>query len=93
MQYEWDDTKAQANLAKHGVAFDAVAAFDWKTALIQEDRRRDYGEPRYIAIGYIGDRLYILVYTPRGASTRLIGLRKANPREIRRYAKAHARLH
>lgn len=83
--YDWDDAKAAANLAKHGVAFDAVLDFDWDTALILEDDRQDYGEARYIAFGLIGDRLHVLVYTPRGQTTRIISLRRANDREESAY--------
>jgi hypothetical protein len=42
-------------------------------------------------IGYalMGDRLYCVVYTDRGSQRRNISLRKANNREIRRYAGNH----
>lgn len=82
MDYEWDSQKAAANLAKHGVAFDAVAGFDWPGAFIFEDLRRAYGEQRFVALGMIGDRVHVCIYTPRGATLRIIGLRKANSREI-----------
>ncbi len=45
-------------------------------------------EARYTALGYIGDRLYYVVYTMRGDKCRIISLRKANPREERQYAQA-----
>ena len=50
----WDDDKRAANLAKHGVDFAAVEGFGWETALTAVDDRRDYGEDRFITIGYIG---------------------------------------
>lgn len=81
----WDENKAAANLAKHGVAFDAVADFDWQTAEITVDRRRAYGEVRNLATGYIGERLYVLVYVERSDDIRVISLRKANAREVTRY--------
>ena len=38
--YEWDEGKRQANLAKHGVDFADMDAFEWDTAVIDvEDRR------------------------------------------------------
>jgi uncharacterized protein len=86
----WDDNKRAANLAKHGVDFAAVEGFDWETALTAVDDRRDYGEDRFITIGYIGPRLHVMVWTPRGDDTRIIGLRKANDREERRYHAAQA---
>ncbi|MGF6860269.1 uncharacterized DUF497 family protein [Rhodobacteraceae bacterium MBR-64] len=54
--YEWDTEKAQQNLAKHGVPFDAIAGFDWMTAIEAEDTRFDYGEKRMQALGKIGER-------------------------------------
>lgn len=87
MIYEWDEGKREANLRDRGVDFAAAARFDWDTAVIEADARQDYGEPRFIARGLIDGRLYVLVYTRRGATTRVISLRKANAREVKRYAK------
>ena len=80
-EYEWDDDKARSNLEKHGVAFDAVRAFDWANAIETEDTRYDYGETRFQALGKIGDRYHVLVYLQRKDSIRVISLRKANKRE------------
>jgi uncharacterized DUF497 family protein len=81
-RYDWDDDKAQANLAKHGVPFAAVAGFDWQTAIEAEDTRYDYGETRFQALGKIAGRYHVLVYAWRGTRIRVISLRKANRREI-----------
>jgi uncharacterized protein len=89
-QYEWDPGKARANLAKHGVSFDSVADFDWSRAIEIEDGRFDYGEARTLAIGPIKSRLFVLIYTARGESVRVISLRRATPRERRDYEKAQA---
>lgn len=83
--YIYDSVKAAANLAKHGVLFDEAEDFDWEAALVVEDDRFDYGERRFIAIGLIDARAYVLVFSRRGSKVRLISLRKANKREIRRY--------
>ena len=85
MEYEWDDNKAEANRAKHGVRFERIEAFDWPSALIEEDDRIDYGEARYRALGFIGDRLHTVIFTVRPPRIRLIGLRKSNQREQRYY--------
>ena len=85
MRFTWDTAKAASNLAKHGVAFEAVDGFDWDTALVLADVRFDYPEPRLLALGAIGDRLHALVYTVEHRSTRPISLRAANKREVRRY--------
>ncbi len=82
-KYEWDEDKRRENREKHGVDFSAVVDFDWNTAASAEDLRS--GEVRIVASGYIGERLHVIVYTERGDSTRIISLRKANPREVKRY--------
>jgi len=80
--FEWDEAKRAANLAKHSVDFAEAEEFDWESAVIDRDRRRDYGEDRFRAIGFIGERLHVLIYTERGQSTRVISLRKANDKEF-----------
>ena len=60
--------------------------FDWSLALVLEDLRWDYGEPRYRALGLLAGRLHMLVFTRREGRTHVISLRKANKREIRFYA-------
>ena len=85
MKYEWDEAKRAVNVAKHGLDFAQVTAFEWQDALILPDMRRDYGEPRYYALGKLAGRLHVLVFTPRDDSVRVIGLRKANAREVALY--------
>ena len=78
MQFEWDAKKSAANQAKHDVDFAAVNDFQWDTAQIFTDDRRDYGEERQFARGLMGSRLFVVVFVLRGDATRLISLRKAN---------------
>ena len=49
--------------------------------------RKRYGETRFIAAGLIGVRLFVLTFTLRGNAVRIISLRKANRREVQRYAR------
>jgi len=87
MFYEWDEAKNEANKAKHGVSFAMCEEFNWLSAVIIPDDRNDYGEERLIALGYIGRRIHVLIYTQRMQTRRIISLRKANKREERFYAK------
>jgi hypothetical protein len=84
-QYTWDGKKRAINLRNHGTDFAAAKDFDWTTALAFEDRRHDYGERRFVAYGKIASALYVLIWTPRDETVRIISLRKANGREIHRY--------
>ena len=82
----WDEAKRRRNFQKHGVDLAIAERFDFVTAIIQEDDSETYGEQRQIAIGRIEDALYVYVYTLRGEEDHAISLRKATPRERRRYA-------
>ncbi len=85
MRIEFDPEKLAANVAKHGVWFAQAEGFEWASALVRCDNRRHYGETRFEATGLIGARLYVLVFTLRETALRVISLRKANTREIKRY--------
>jgi uncharacterized DUF497 family protein len=54
-------------------------------AVILEDARKDYGERRFRVFGYIEERLYAVVFTPREGAVHVISFRKANSREVKRY--------
>ncbi|KQT64115.1 MULTISPECIES: BrnT family toxin [unclassified Aureimonas] len=82
-RFDWDPVKAESNLRRHRVSFEAVRSFDFEAAMIVADDRDDYGELRWQATGPIGLRVHVLVYTMRGDTLRVISLRKANDREIR----------
>ena len=49
--------------------------------LTVEDGRRDYGENRFITIGFLDGAMVVLVWTPRAGAHRIISMRKANERE------------
>jgi uncharacterized protein len=84
--FERDDVKAAQNLANQGVGFEAARlAFDDPFAVVREDRRRDYGEDRYLLLGMVEDHLLAVVHAQRGARIRIISARLAEPRERRRY--------
>jgi uncharacterized DUF497 family protein len=85
MRYEFDPVKDASNLDKHGLSMTAVEGFEWESAVVREDTRKPYEEPRFEASGLIGDRLYVMVYCLRGDAVRVISLRKANAREVGRY--------
>ncbi len=85
MKLIFDQAKDEANIRQRGISFKLAARFEFNTALIWKDTRTEYGEERYCSIGHIGERLYVLVFTPRDDAMRVISLRKANKREVKRY--------
>ncbi|WP_291525263.1 BrnT family toxin [Acidithiobacillus sp.] len=88
MEITYDPTKDAANVAKHGVSLALAIELEWESAVAWPDVRREYGETRMAAIGYIGLRLYYVAFVDRADGRRIISLRKANQREVKRYAEA-----
>lgn len=86
MEIEYDPSKSEANWKARGFGFDLVTDFDFETALIWIDDRFPYPETRYSALGEVAGRLHALVFKETPGGIRIISFRKANRREIRRYA-------
>jgi uncharacterized DUF497 family protein len=83
--FEWDDSKAEVNVRKHGVSFDeAATAFEDPEHLIVDDGSGD-GET-YWLIGFsISGQLLTVVHVERGQRERIISARRATPEDERRY--------
>lgn len=88
MNTVYDSDKNQTNISKHKISFEKVINFDFKTALVMTDDRQDYQEIRYIAYGFLDNRLMFLCYTIRNNQLRIMSFRKANKREVKEYEKA-----
>lgn len=87
MNYEWDETKKDTNLSKHGLSFeDAHLVFAGRIVTFTDDRQ-DYNETRYITLGKLKKRVVIIVHTHRNGNIRIISIRKANEREQKIYQK------
>jgi len=83
--FEWDESKANQNMLKHGISFaDTFAVFEDPTAVTIEDFQR--GEQRYITIGMDAfGHILVVVYTWREENIRIISARKAVRYEVRQY--------
>ena len=85
----FDPLKNLRNMSKlDGLSLRKAIEFDWESALTWRDERRDYKEIRIRGLGYIGLRLFHVVFVDRSEQRRIISLRKANKREEKRYAEA-----
>ena len=81
--FEWNEGKRQATLVKHGIDFiDAVEIFGSEHLLLTA---RSETENRQIAVGNIGGITIAVVFTMRGAVTRLITARRARRNEREAY--------
>jgi uncharacterized protein len=84
--YEWDETKRQCNVGRHGIDFlDVLPCFSDPPCLVEEDARRDYGERRFHLLCPLRGRLYQVTFTERDQDIRIISARRANKREQRHY--------
>jgi uncharacterized DUF497 family protein len=82
--FEFDPDKSAANLAKHGIDFDAAQA------LWSDDRRmvvdtQFVAEPRQLVIGRTGKRVWTAVITTLGEAIRIISVRRSRDNEVNAY--------
>jgi uncharacterized DUF497 family protein len=86
MSFEYDPTKAAANLKKHGVSLaDAEGVLSDPLAVTIEDVTA-VGEARFVTVGQgSAGEILVVVYTEREGRFRPISARRATPRERRNY--------
>jgi hypothetical protein len=86
VEFEWDEGKNRINVRKHGIDFsDAIDVFN-HPVLTALDGRGDYGEERWIALGWMKATMAVVVYVERrGSVIRIVSARKATKREAKRY--------
>ena len=89
LEFEWDEDKAAANLAKHRVSFLTAAEIFANEILERIDDREDYGEVRWIALGRAEAEVFRVVFTWRGDRLiRIISVQKASKDEREIYYRA-----
>jgi uncharacterized DUF497 family protein len=84
MEFEFDPAKSRANKAKHGIDF-VEAEELWRDADLLEIPARTEDEPRWMAVGRIGGKLWSAIITYREERTRIISVRPARPEERELY--------
>lgn len=76
MEFEWDETKRLANIAKHGFDFiDAVELFEGEYRLAPGKTVK--GEERWLAVGKIAGLRAVVAFTLRGEVIRIISVRRS----------------
>jgi uncharacterized DUF497 family protein len=92
MKFEWDNNKNLSNIEKHGISFEeAKSIFSDSFAIINEDKRFEYGETRFVIIGKIyldminKHIISTVVCTKREDKIRIISARKASRKERKLY--------
>jgi uncharacterized DUF497 family protein len=79
---EFDPTKDATNIARHGVSLAKGAELE-VLAYVADDR---FNEPRFRLYGVIDGVAYCLAGTDRGGVIRVISLRRAHAKEMKRHA-------
>lgn len=82
MDIEFDPAKDAANVLKHGISLARAADLDVRIFVSDSSR---FDEPRYRLYGLIDGHWHCLVAADRGTSVRAISLRRAGPKEVKRY--------
>lgn len=85
MRFEYDETKRQQNLDKHGVDLLYAALIFEGAILTKSDVRQDYGEERFISLGIVEDEPYVVVHTERNGAIRLISAWQGGRKDYVRY--------
>lgn len=81
MKFEWDDEKNRLNQIKHHISFETAAhVFEDENYIEMYDFEHSIDEDRYIAIGCVGDILFV-VFTERREAVRIISARLATESE------------
>jgi uncharacterized DUF497 family protein len=85
VDFEFDPWKSESNKAKHGIDFDEAQALwnAWHVIL----GAKDTAEKRYLVIGEIRRDYWSAIITYRGATIRIISVRKSTPTEIDVYVR------
>ena len=82
--FEFDETKNQTNLKKHGI--DCVdAQLLWNDPRLLEIPANTEDKPRYLVIGVINNTHWSAVVTYREANVRLVSARRSRTEEIALY--------
>ncbi len=81
MRIEFDAAKREQALRERGLDMARADEIFAGATLTAADDRRDYGEDRFITIGFLDARMVVTVWTARRGARRIISLRKAHDRE------------
>jgi uncharacterized DUF497 family protein len=85
MEISFDPAKREQTLRERGLDFMDAPAVLAGVRIEQEDDRFDYGEVRIMTVGYLGNRMDVVIWTARGVVRHIISMRKANAREQEKY--------
>jgi uncharacterized protein len=83
--FEWNEEKRLSNIRERGVDFKDAALIFEGAVVTKEDTRESYGEQRFRALGTIDNDYYVVAYTFRGSTCRIISAWKVDEDGRKRY--------
>jgi uncharacterized DUF497 family protein len=84
VEFEFGERKSQVNKAKHGIDFVEAQALWLDEALVEVPARSEV-EARFLVVGLIGDKHWSAFITYRGATVRLVSVRRSRAEEVAIY--------
>jgi uncharacterized protein len=90
LKIEFDPAKDKLNLSNHGLSLKFAAQLVWDEAYVWVDPRYPYNELRMIGLVPEGSTLYYVAFVDRGDIRRIISLRLAERREVKKYVENNA---
>jgi uncharacterized protein len=85
MLFEFDPAKSAANKQKHGIDFKEATALWEDDNGLEVPAKDQTGERRLARVALLGGKVWFCVYTMRGETARIIGVRRARDYEKERY--------
>jgi uncharacterized DUF497 family protein len=82
---EWDEEKRVSTIEERGVDFRDAALIFEGAIITKEDERENYGEQRFIALGQVDNEYYVVAYTWRGSTCRIISAWRVDDDGRKRY--------
>ncbi len=83
--YEWNERKRLENIRRRGVDFRIAIGIFRGPVMEAEDARSAYGEARWRALGQTNGEHFVVVYTWRGETRRIISAWKVGENGKQRY--------
>lgn len=77
MRFTWHEAKRQTTLRDRGLDFaHAELVFTGPTFTFEDDRE-DYGEQRWVTLGLLRGKVFVIVHTETEFEIRIISMREA----------------
>jgi uncharacterized DUF497 family protein len=82
--FEFDPSKSESNLEKHGIDFVDAKAI-WRDSDFIEVQAKSGDEPRSLVLGMIGGKHWSAIITYRSEVIRIISVRRSRESEVALY--------